>query len=187
MKKLVSLLLALAMLLGVAAALAEDAATQKGSITVNGVSETTELRIYRLLDLESYDTVSGAYSYKVNSDWAAFFATEEVKLYFTVDESGYATWIGNDSDVASFAKLALAYAKANGIQPVKSTEVEGDSVFTPGTETQPSNVKFSDLRLGYYLVESSVGALCGLTTTSPNASVNAKNGRPPSTSRLRKT
>ena len=38
--------------------------------------------------------------------------------------------------------------------------------------------KFSDLELGYYLVDSTVGALCGLTTTNPNASINTKNGIP---------
>jgi fimbrial isopeptide formation D2 family protein len=37
---------------------------------------------------------------------------------------------------------------------------------------------FSDLTLGYYLVDSTAGALCGLTTTDPDASINAKNGVP---------
>ncbi|MBE6573662.1 MAG: isopeptide-forming domain-containing fimbrial protein [Ruminococcaceae bacterium] len=37
---------------------------------------------------------------------------------------------------------------------------------------------FSGLSLGYYLVDSNVGALCGLTTTNPDASINAKNGVP---------
>ena len=31
------------------------------------------------------------------------------------------------------------------------------------------------LELGYYLIDSTMGALCGLTTTNPDASINAKN------------
>jgi LPXTG-motif cell wall-anchored protein len=39
-------------------------------------------------------------------------------------------------------------------------------------------MRFSELSLGYYLVDSTMGALCGLTTTNPSASINAKNGAP---------
>ena len=38
--------------------------------------------------------------------------------------------------------------------------------------------KFEGLSLGWYLVDSSAGALCGLTTTDPDASINAKNSTP---------
>lgn len=38
--------------------------------------------------------------------------------------------------------------------------------------------KFTGLNLGWYLVDSTAGALCGLTTTDPDASINAKNGTP---------
>ena len=149
-------------------------AADEGSITINGVSAGNTYEIYRLLDLESYDTDSGAYSYKVNSDWEDFFATDEAKAYFTVDEQGYATWKAAEDDdtVAAFAKLALAHAKANGIGPVKSSKNTGDFVVTDTTG------KFSNLPLGYYLVDSTMGALCGLTTTNPDASINAKNAAP---------
>lgn len=181
MKKLISLFLALMMVLSLATVAFADN-TASGSITINGIhvsedgtnSATTVYEIYRLLDLESYDTESGAYSYKVNENWTAFFATDDAKTYFTVDEQGYATWIAGEDDaaVAAFAKKALAYAKANKIAPVKSSENSEDFVITN------TSGKFSNLPLGYYLVDSTVGALCGLTTTNPNASINAKNGKP---------
>ena len=177
MKKLISMLLAIVMILSLAvtAFAAEGDETPEGSITINGVSTENVYEIYKLLDLESYDTTAGAYSYKVNSAWTGFFAEGTGALaYMTVDNAGYVTWTAaeNDETVAAFAKLALAYAEANGIAPVKSSRNEGDFVIT-GT----SGV-FSGLELGYYLIDSTMGALCGLTTTNPSASINAKNGAP---------
>ena len=171
MKKMISLMLVLLMLVAMGA---PAFAAETGSITINGVSDTNTYEIYELLDLESYDTVSGAYSYKVNSAWEAFFQTGGGENYFAIDEHDYATWTAAEDDetVAEFAKKALAYAKANSIAPTKSSKNAGQFVIT-GTSG-----KFSGLELGYYLVDSSVGALCGLTTTNPDASINAKNGTP---------
>jgi len=149
-------------------------AAETGSITINGVSTKNTYEIYKLLDLESYDTTSGAYSYKVNSAWIGFFDTADAMEYIKI-EDGYVTWIetkSSDADVAAFAKLALAYAKEHSIAPVKSSKNDGEFVITENSG------KFSDLPLGYYLVDSTMGALCGLTTTNPNASINAKNNAP---------
>ena len=174
MKKLIALTLALIMVFSMAAVVFADG--EKGSITINGVSENVTYEVYRMLDLESYDVSAGAYSYKVNSAWSGFFATAEAKKYVAIAADGYVTWIAAEDDdtKATFAKLALAYAKdeEHPIAPVKSSKNEGDFVITDNTG------KFADLDLGYYLVDSSVGALCGLTTTNPNASINAKNGIP---------
>ena len=179
MKRLFALLLAVMMVASLATvAFAEET----GSITINGVGTENVYEIYKLLDLESYDKTSGsgAYSYKVNSAWTGFFATADAQTYVALDETGYVTWIAADDDdtVAAFAKKALAYAKANGIDPVQSSENEGEFVLTTDPETQKSSGKFSNLTLGYYLVDSTMGALCGLTTTNPDASINAKNGIP---------
>lgn len=174
--KIASLILAIALIfsLGITAF-----AEELGSITINGVTvdggkPVATYAIYKLLDLESYDTDSGAYSYTVNPEWSEFFATTEAKAYFAVDSQNYATWTAaeDDATVAAFAKLALAYAEANGIASVKSSNNTGEFVVTGTTG------KFENLELGYYLVDTTMGALCGLTTTNPNASVNAKNGAP---------
>ena len=172
MKKALSLILVAMMIMVIA--LPAFAADETGAITINGVSTENTYEIYKLLDLESYDKTSGAYSYKVNSDWTGFFATSEALTYVAIDEAGYVTWIEpEESDVvAAFAKLALAYAQANGISPVKSSKNSGEFVIS-GTSG-----KFSDLSLGYYLIDSTMGALCGLTTTNPDASINAKNAAP---------
>lgn len=172
MKKTISLILALMLIVSMSVTV--FAAEETGSITINGVSEEGTYEIYRLLDLESYDVAAGAYSYKANAAWAAFFATDDAKAYMSTADDGYVTWAAAEDDdtKAAFAKLALAYAKANDITPVKSSSNEGEFVITEGSG------KFTGLELGYYLVDSTVGALCGLTTTNPNASINAKNGIP---------
>jgi len=171
MKRIISLtiILALVMSLSCAAFAADD-----GSITINGIVADTTYEIYRLLDLESYDKGSGAYSYKVASEWATFFETAEAKAYVTIDAAGYVSWVAGEDDatVAAFAQIALAYAKANGIAPVKSSKNPGEFVITETTG------KFSDLPLGWYLVDSTAGALCGLTTTDKDAVINAKNHTP---------
>lgn len=173
MKRMASLLMALVMALSLAVPVM--AADETGSITINGVSDTTTYDIYRLLDLQSYDKDKKTYSYRVNSAWKTFFATDEAKAYISLDADGFATWVGDEEDearIAAFAKLALAYAKANNITPVKSSATEGQF------EISGTSGVFSNLALGYYLVDSTMGALCGLTTTNPDASIQAKNGQP---------
>ena len=181
MKKFFAMLLSVLMIATLSMAVFADEAPQTtpaetfaGSITINGVGEGTTYEVYRLLDLESYDVDAGAYSYKANAAWAAFIASDAAKAYLSTDADGYVTWIAAEDDdtKATFAKLALAYAKANDIAPVKSSENEGEFVITGNAGV------FSNLPLGYYLVDSTMGALCGLTTTNPNASINAKNGIP---------
>ena len=177
MKKFLAIFTVVMLLMTMALPVSAD---NDGSVTINGASEGTTYEIYKLLDLESYNTTSGAYSYKVNAAWTGFFATADALAYVAIDDAGYVTWInGDDADsVAAFAKLALAYAKENGIAPVKSSKNDGDFVLSTDAETEITSGVFSGLELGYYLIDSSIGALCGLTTTNPNAVINAKNGIP---------
>lgn len=185
MKKFFAILLTLALVLSFATVVsaADEQTVQNitnnnvntsGSITINGVSASNNTyAIYKILHLESYNVTSKVYSYKIENGWEGFFATEDALKYVAIANS-YVTWVAGEDDatVAAFAKLALAYAQAHGIQPLMSSANEGEFVVTDGAG------KFSNLTLGYYLVDSTVGALCGLSTTNPNASINAKNGAP---------
>ena len=167
MKKIISLALAMMLILSLVGTVSAD---ETGSITISNIGSANTYSVYKVLDLESYDTASGAYSYKVNSAWTGFFAAGVGGLdYITIDDAGYVTWTAaeDDATVAAFAKKALAYAKANGISATQSI-----------TTTTETSIKFNNLALGYYLIDSTMGALCGLTTTNPDASITAKNGAP---------
>ena len=185
MKKLFAILLSLVMLFSLTAtafAVTGEFGVDKGSITINKYNEDNEYSIYRMLNLQSFDTAGqGTYSYTINTGWEEFFTTGEGAAYVTI-ESGYVTWKTGLSDTVApeFAKKALAYAKSKSIAPVavsdKTIAANRGTIIVDGQEFD--TYKFSDLELGYYLVDSTMGALCGLTTTNPNASINAKNGEP---------
>ena len=177
MKKLLALLMAVIMVMSLATT---AFAAETGSITIAGAHDDYTYEIYKILSLESYSGTN--YSYKVDPDWVAFFATPAAAAYFDVDEDGFVAekeGSGLAANIVAFAQAALAYAKANSISPVKSTKNPGDATVTPDAPpATTSTIKFENLDLGYYLIDSDLGALCGLTTTNPNATVTAKNTPP---------
>lgn len=168
-KKLFAALLAAALVLAMAVpAFAETNAT-KGSITIDGTVSGETYTIYRMFKLDSYNAESNTYSYTVESAWENFFKTGAGRNYITLDGQNHPTWTAADENdsttVAAFAKAALDWAKVKGITGTAETAT-GDTV------------NFSGLDLGYYLVDSSLGALCGLNTTKPDAIIKEKNGQP---------
>ena len=163
-KKLFAALLAAALVLAMAVpAFAETNAT-KGSITIDNAVDGETYTIYRMFKLDSYNAESNTYSYTVESDWEGFFKTGAGSSYIDLDSNGHPTW-KTGADAAAFAKAALTWAADKKISGTKETAT-GDTV------------TFSDLGLGYYLVDSSLGALCGLNTTTPNVTIEEKNGQP---------
>ena len=168
-KKLFAALLAAALVLAMAVpAFAETNAT-KGSIKIDHTVSGETYTIYKLFNLDSYDAESNTYSYTVESDWEGFFKTGAGGNYITLDGQNHPTWTAADENdsttVAAFAKAALAWAADKKISGTKETAT-GDTV------------TFSSLDLGYYLVDSSLGALCGLNTTNPDATIKEKNEKP---------
>lgn len=152
--------------------------TTKGTITITNAKEGETYKLYKILSLESYsytgnDKDNGNYAYTLTGDtkWDNFIETKATD-YFEFDKTNtYLTWKGSTDEtrVKEFAQLALKYArtKSNNVQPLKEVE-----------RTKSSTVKFDDLDLGYYLVDSSVGSLCVLNTTNPDLTIAEKNGVP---------
>lgn len=177
LKKSVSFLLTLIMTftLSITAFAAAEGDLGGGSITINDAVPGGIYKIYQLLYLESYDPDGGtdgkgAYAYKANSSWESWL--KEQTQYVKIDSQGYVTWV-DGAIAADFAKAALAYAESQGIS-------------ADGQETAPaaasgntySTVTFNSLKLGYYLADTSVGTLCSLNTTNPNAEIKEKNDVP---------
>lgn len=148
--------------------------TDKGTLTINGALKDEDYKVYRIFDLESYNGTN--YSYKVVDAWNNFFGTTgEGKTYITLDTDGYIqTNSLNDTNKAEFAQKALKYAKDNSV-----TAIAADGTITV-TDARPTanTITYSNLPLGYYLVDSSVGTLCSLNTTNLNATINEKNSVP---------
>ena len=160
-----------------------------GTIKIDNAVEDQNYSIYRIFDLQSYDKDEKAYLYTVNDAWKPFIASDAGD-YVTVDgTTGLVTWKmkdvnDNPSGVAEFAEKALAYAKKHSITAVNfaSSKTTGKTDVTVTENTGDKNgtytITFSNLSLGYYLVDSSLGALCSLNTTNPDVTMKEKNGQP---------
>lgn len=168
-KKLFAVLLAAALVLAMAVPAFAVTNATKGSIKIDHTVSGETYTIYRMFKLDSYNAESNTYSYTVESAWEGFFKTGAGGNYITLDGQNHPTWTAADENdsttVAAFAKAALAWAADKKISGTKETATGG-------------TVTFSNLDLGYYLVDSSLGALCGLNTTNPDATIKEKNGQP---------
>lgn len=183
-KKIAAIMLSIMMVLGMASVVsaAEGAgattsgtsATTKGKITIDNAISGQTYKIYQILELESFSgkpssgANTGNYAYKVVSEWNEFITTGEGNAYLESTD-GYVKWKGttDDARVAEFAKKALAYATNKNLTATKTE----DQVTT-------KTVEFTDLALGYYLVDSSAGALCSLNTTDTDVTIQEKNDVP---------
>ncbi len=166
MKKLMAALLAVAMVC--AMAIPAFAAGGTGSITIDKAVSGETYTIYKMFDLNSYDPTAGTYSYTVDSNWKAFFATgAEGANYITLDANGHPTWVSG-ANAPEFAQKALAWAKTQPAITAAATSKDAGS----------TTVTFSNLALGYYLVDTSLGVLCGLDTTDPDVTIEEKNEVP---------
>lgn len=179
-KKIAAIMFAFMMVVSMSCNVKADDTTTatKGTITIINAKEGETYKLYKILSLESYsytgnDKDNGNYAYTLTGDtkWDNFIETKATD-YFEFDKTNtYLTWKGSTDEtrVKEFAQLALKYArtKSNNVQPLKEVE-----------RTKSSTVKFDDLDLGYYLVDSSVGSLCVLNTTNPDLTIAEKNGVP---------
>lgn len=146
-------------------------AAEKGTITINKAIVNESYNIYKVLDLETYDKVNNHYIYRAASGWETFLdgATDYLEARNENGDKYYVWKDGVDKSRAKeFAEKAYKYAKDNNITPTMTKKATSTSVV------------FDNLDLGYYLVDSSVGALLHLTTTNPTATVNEKNTLNPS-------
>lgn len=136
----------------------------------------------------------GNYVYQVNSAWKEFAERADINgesNYLTIDGQGYVTWNGDATRerAGEFAKLALAYAKEKNLEPIAEeiapltpqknadgtvkTDENGKTLYE-----ETSTVTFGGLKLGYYLVDTSLGSLCALDTTNPSVVMQEKNTVP---------
>ncbi|MBD8957147.1 MAG: isopeptide-forming domain-containing fimbrial protein [Holdemanella biformis] len=177
-KKIAAIMFAFMMVFSLSTNAKADGAvnTSQGSIKIDNVKANETYKIYRILDLDSYkysegDPLNGNYSYtykteteKNATEWKSFIEqnTGEGK-YFKLTDEKYIT--ANDGvNGEDIAKAALQYVQTH-------TTIEADAFYTA---TADGTYTFDHLPLGYYLVESTVGALCNLNTTNPSKTISIK-------------
>lgn len=180
-KKIAAIMFALVMVISMGANV--SAVTNSGSQEDNNVGSITirnpinghDYKLYRILELASYsyeddNKENGNYSYQLREGpWTKFINETAVPNGYVKVENGYVQKGANstDADYAEFAKLAIQYAKTNNI------EADYTSL---NTSTEP--VTITGMKLGFYAVDSSVGALCGLTTADSTVTIDEKNEEP---------
>ena len=149
-------------------------AASAASITIGNAQPGQTYKVYKMFDVTATTPAEGEepqYSYKVVNAWERFFETGQPGHDYIELTDGYPTKINftTDSPVAEFAKEALAWAEQNNISSVGSVTAQKDVSAT-----------ISNLADGYYLVETSLGALCGLNTANGDTAVtiNEKNEMP---------
>ena len=170
-KRVLALLAAFALVL--AMAVPALAASNTGSITVQGAVDGETYSIYKIFDVTGYDTTTPPHkiTYKVTDDWASFFAKGNPgATYVTLDSKKQISATTLDSSTApAFAAAAIAWAKdsAHNINVTESKTADKDGV------------TFTNVANGYYLVDTSLGALCSLDNVTGNtATISEKNKVP---------
>ena len=170
-KRVLALLAALALVLATAVpAFAEE---NTGSITVQGAVNGESYSIYKIFDVTGYDMTTKPHkiTYKVTDGWASFFEKGNPGAnYVTLDSKNQISGTTLDSSTApEFAAAAITWAKDSDhhINVTASETANGDSV------------TFTNVANGYYLVDTSLGALCSLDNVTGNtAKISEKNKVP---------
>ena len=171
-KRMLALLAAFALVLAMAVpAWAEE---NTGSITVQGAVNGEIYSIYKIFDVTGYDMTTNPHkiTYKVTDGWASFFAKGNPgATYVTLDSKNQISGTTLDSSTApEFAAAAITWAKDSDhhINVTASETANGDSV------------TFTNVANGYYLVDTSLGALCSLDNVTGNAAKISEKNKVPS-------
>ena len=167
-KKIAAMLFAFAMVFSMGTNVKAEGT---GKITINPANAGETYNVYKILTLKSYDKDKELYSYVKNGDkWDDFIDSAVTDGYLTINNDDYVEFDDkkSDKDYREFAQKALAYAKNNNVTATQTVIPDA------GATTAIIN----NLDLGYYLVGSTVGALCSLDTTNPEVTVSDKNEAP---------
>lgn len=166
MKKLFAVLVALTLVLSMGTiALAADT----GTITIDNALAGAKYNIYKILDFVPVEGSTTQGRYTVVAEWADFLAGAGAAYLKTNAETGTIEWNGEETDArkAELAKAAVAYAKEKGIAATATETAANDG-----------DVTFTDVPLGYYAIDTSLGTICALTNVDNTFNAHEKNEKP---------
>lgn len=162
-KRLSCLFLAIVMVMAMGiTAFAQEVNSGKGgsaSITITNAANGETYKVYKLFDATVTGTKDGSIAYTGE-------IPTSLSAYFTKDSAGNISAVAGVSETDRTAALK-AWA---------ATQTETANATSDGTE-----LKFTNLQYGYYVVTSTQGngANITVTSTNPNASIVDKNQTPP--------
>ena len=173
MKKIISLVLALALVMSLAIGAAAET-TAAGTITIGDAVQGQTYTAYKVFSV-TYNTDKTTYNYSINSD-SAFFDT--VSAFAGIEENGLTlTQVGTGNtynvtvDATKFNQdKAAALAAALNSDTTKPTAA--------GSVTASDTATIAVSELGYYFVDSTLGSLCSLDTTNNDVTIYEKNIKP---------
>lgn len=173
LKKVLSLCLAAILLLALCPAAFAEGAT----VTIKGAAYGETYNFYKMFSVNSVATEGEKtlISYEVTDGWRDFFETGAGNQYITL-ENGNPTWTGESTAAAyeAFAKAAFAYVGQKNLTADKTAIFNGPE----GKIGQTGDFAVNDLPLGYYLVDTSLGALLSLESAHENVTIQEKNSVP---------
>lgn len=175
-KRVLALLAAFALVLAMAVpAWAASTGDNAGSssITIDGAVNGKTYTLYRIFDVAS--KTDAGMVYNVTTAWKLFFEGNGAGTeYVEIDSLGQVKKLkkegfANDSENAkAFAAAALAWAKTRS------------NIAVASVTAKDNEAKFTGLKEGYYLVDTTTGSLCsvGNVTGSTAVTIKEKNGVP---------
>lgn len=120
-KKITAIMLSIMMVLGMCSVVGAAETVETGTITIEKAIVNQEYKIYKMLELDSFDADAGLYSYKpASEDWKKFFDKGGAGAeYVDINENGYVTWKAEAEEddarkaarAAELSQKALAYVK----------------------------------------------------------------------------
>lgn len=146
MKKMMAVLVVLAMLLSMActSAYAEETLVE---ITIDKAESGQTYKLYKLFDLDYTAGSTDTYSYTVESKWETFFSETGAGADFVTITDGYVSWKGDVANKDADLKSLATKVKAAGIGADYTVPEAGSTGFSVKVEP------------GYYVMESSLGTL----------------------------
>ena len=173
MKKFLSIIMVLAMVLSLS--ITAFAAENEGSITITNATIDETYELYKIFDAsisKDADGNTNAVSYSIETDnqfFAALFGADGTtdNTYFVYNaNTGTVTKkeAVNDTDLINY----LTNMVATGTYTAATTPVKATS----------DEVKFENLPYGYYLITSTLGTTVTINSNTPDVSVIDKNQKP---------
>lgn len=188
MKKWLSLLLAALMLMSMATAFADVASTTipqeefnyimplsaDGTITVANPVASKEYTAYKIFDVV-YSATGSNYTYTINKSSPWFDAVSKYSGLELTQVRDTDTYVLTSHTFSAPEFAAYLYKFVDSEEnPADITDPNAKKLETAaGGATQ-----VTQLDHGYYFVTSSLGSLCSLTTTDPDATIYEKNDHP---------